>query len=1041
MPIIDAMKKFLFIIISHLISNAFYAQHLDSIFENPAVQEINRMPMRASYFPFESVAKAQKGVQQTSKRFLSLNGLWSFLWKEDYRKLPSDFYKLEFKEVNWKQLPVPSNWEIQGYGIPIYVNASYEFSPKNPNPPDIPDSLAQNAGLYRKTFELPHQWQGQQVYLHLGAVKSAFKLYLNGHFVGVGKDSKLASEFDLTPFLVKGKNLLAMEVRRWTDASYLECQDMWRFSGITRDCYLYTRPKTHFYDLSIISGLDSNYTNGKLTLSAEVWNEDKIDASAYQVSVQLFDKEKLLYEAQKATVGLKKSFGKTVLQFKTQVPQVKAWSAETPYLYRLQIVLHNAEGKVLEAINRFIGFRTVTIEGSNLLVNGQRILFKGVNRHETDPHTGQVVSRETMENDVKQMKALNFNAVRTSHYPNDPYFYELCDQYGLYVMDEANIESHGMHYEMDKALGNDPEWEYAHLLRMKRMLIRDKNHPSVLFWSMGNESGNGWNFYKGYQLLKGLDPSRPIHYELAHYDWNTDIESRMYRRIPFLKEYALSHHSKPFLQCEYAHAMGNSIGNFQEYWNVYEHYPKLQGGFIWDFIDQGIYQTLPNGNKILAYGGDFGNKNTPSDNNFLINGVISSDRSWHPHAYEVRKVQQEIGFTYENNQLKLRNKHFFKDLSNYEVQWQLFREGVPIQSGMLGILAVPPQNETTFKLPPLKTDNTAEYLLRCTAFLKQDEGLLKKGTELAFAEFPITTYSPQKVMTSNTPLEITETAEHILIHNQQYSVTINKRLGKWISFQVNKEELFAPKGLEVCLWRPGTDNDFGANLPKKLEALHEADSKADSIRVRVERVNTEQVKVILQKLLVDRSISYTQELLFEGRPAVTVRNQFSPLKEDKTLAFKIGNHLNLMPFERIQWYGRGPWESYSDRKTAALVGLYEGSIVEQYHPYVRPQETGNKTEVRWAKLSKKKGANLSIYSIEKLLNVNALPYSPEQLFPGIERGQTHSAALTPDKYTHLDIDLQQLGLGGDNSWGHLPMEPYLLYLYQPYEYSYRLEAN
>ena len=704
------------------------------------------------------------------------------------------------------------------------------------------------------------------------------------------------------------------------------------------------------------------------------------------------------------------------------------------------MVLYDAEGRVKEVISRPIGFRTVEIIGANLLVNGKRILIKGVNRHETDPYTGQVVSRESMEKDVMLMKALNFNAVRTCHYPDDPYFYELCDQYGLYVMDEANVESHGMHYEVDKTLANDTQWEYAHLLRMQRMVMRDKNHPSVIIWSMGNEAGNGWNFYKGYRMMKGLDPTRPIHYELAHYDWNTDIESRMYRRIPFLLEYALSHHQKPFLQCEYAHAMGNSLGNFQEYWDVYEHYPKLQGGFIWDFVDQGIYKTLPNGKKILTYGGDYGDKDTPSDNNFLINGVIASDRSLHPHSYEVRKVQQEIGFQYKNNVLTLRNKHFFKDLSNYEIQWKLLKEGKEVQKGSITDLVVLPQTEATIIMPNLLVDKQAEYILQYTAALKEDEGLLKKGTELAFAEFPLTSYQPAKVEEDRTPINIEETSTYILLTNKNFSAKIDKTTGKWTSFKIKKEELFAPEGLEVNLWRPGTDNDFGAGLPKKLQYLQNADSKAREIKVSVESLPSEQVKVTIQKQLVDGSIAYKQELLFNGKPSVIVSNTFKPLKDDKTLTFKIGNHLTLLPFERIQWYGRGPWESYQDRKTSSLVGLYEGSIESQAHPYVRPQETGNKTEVRWAKLMKK-GVTLAIYSTDKLLNVNALPYSPEQLFPGIEKGQTHSGELTLSKNTHLDIDLQQLGLGGDNSWGNLPMEQYLLYLYRPYSYSYRLVAE
>lgn len=1035
------MKKICILAVA-LCSQVMIAQKkpfLDSIFENPKVQEINRLPMRASYFPFEDVAKAKADDLSKSNRYFSLNGQWNFFWNEDYKKLPKDFYQPEFNDNKWDKIPVPANWELLGYGTPIYVNESYEFNRKNPTPPDIPDDINQPVGAYRKEFVIPQSWSGEKIILHLGSVKSAFKLYINGKFVGVGKDSKLSSEFDITPYVSVGKNLLAMEVRRWSDASYFECQDMWRMSGIMRDCYLYTRPNVHLYDINLQALLGNNYADGELTSLIQVWNGTSSNQDKYTVELSLFDdKGNEIYQDKQRTYGLKKSFGKTELYFKTVIPQVKQWSAEVPNLYRLQIVLKDDKNQIKEVVSRNIGFRSVEIKGTDILINGKRVLFKGVNRHDTDPVSGQVISRESMRKDVEVMKALNFNAVRTSHYPNDPYFYELCDKYGLYVMDEANIETHGMHYDLSRTLANEPSWEEGHLMRLKRMVERDKNHPSVIFWSMGNEAGNGWNFYQGYKLVKGMDASRPIHHELAHYDWNTDIESRMYRRIPFLLDYALNNPKKPFLQCEYAHAMGNSLGNFQDYWDVYEKYPALQGGFIWDFADQGIYKKTSDGKTILAYGGDYGDANTPSDNNFLINGVVASDRSYHPHSYEVRKVQQEIGFKYDKGTLILKNKHFFKDLSNYKLQWFLLKNGTIAKQGNIDELYALPQSSYSIQLPLELPKDSNEYILKCVASLKNDEGLLKKGTELAFAEFPLTKYEAAHYSVDKTPIKLEETTNEILLSNANFSVKIDKNLGKWISYQVKKEEFFAPNGLEVNLWRPATDNDFGAGLQKRLKHLQDADSKAQNIVVSTKKMNDGNIQIIINKKLIDNTIDYTQTLTFDGKGSVQVTNSFMPLKEDKTLTFKIGNHLTLTNFETFTWYGRGAWESYQDRKTSALVGLYEGKVKDQFYPYVRPQETGNKSDVRWAKLTKKNGMGLLIQSEGKLLNVNALPYSPKQLFPGLEKGQTHAAELVYDKYTHLDIDLEQLGLGGDNSWGLLPMEKYQLYLYKPYQYSYRI---
>ncbi|GIZ14474.1 glycoside hydrolase family 2 TIM barrel-domain containing protein [Capnocytophaga catalasegens] len=1026
-----------------LVSSKFYAQtksFLDSIFENPSVQEINRLPMRSHYFPFENSEKAQSKDYKSSNRYIDLNGKWKFLWKEDYKQLPQNFFNTTYNDTEWGDIEVPAIWEVNGYGVPIYVNPFYEFAMKNPNPPDIPDSIAQPGGLYRKEFTIPSQWQNEKIYLHLGAVKSAFKLYINGKFVGVGKDSKLPSEFDITSYVTIGKNQIAMEVRRWSDGSFLEAQDMWRLSGITRDCYIYARPQVHLYDIKAQPSLTNGYSDGNLNLFVQIWNETNENKKDYTLQAHLFDNlNQSIWQQEQNIVQLQRKKGKTELHFQAIIPFIKQWSAEIPNLYRLEIILKDNKQQITEVVNLKIGFRSIEIKGSDLLVNGKRIFIKGVNRHETDPYTGQVISKKSMEQDVRLMKTLNLNSVRTSHYPNDPYFYELCDQYGLYVMDEANVETHAMGYHPDRTLATDPIWEEAHTSRVRRMYERDKNFPSIIIWSLGNEAGNGWNFYQAYKQLKGLDPIRPIHYELAHYDWNTDIESRMYRRIPFLINYGLSHPKKPFLLCEYAHAMGNSIGNLQEYWDVFENYPGLQGGYIWDWADQGIFKKTSSGQTILAYGGDFGDKNIPSDNNFLINGVVASDRSLHPHSFEVRKVYQEIGFDFKEDKLLIENKYFFRDLSNFTFSWKLLKNGVSFKQGIIKNVTILARNKNYYSLPISSLlDNKNEYFLQIEASLKEKEGLLPANTPLAFAEFQLNSYQKPLYEVDTTPIMVQNSDKEIILKNKNFLATFSKEKGRLITYKTSKN-ILESDGLFLNLWRPATDNDFGAGLPEKLKNLRYVDQNAKIENIEITNLNDGQKQILISKKLLNESISFVQTLTFDGKGSVLINNSLTPLKESQELTFKIGNHLTLSnDFVYIEWYGRGPWENYEDRKTASFVGLYKGTIDEQYHQYVRPQESGNKTQVRFAKLLRKDGSGFLIQSESNLLNINVLPYSPASLYPGEQKGQTHSAELIKDQYIHLDIDLRQLGLGGDNSWGNFPMEKYLLYLHRPYSYSYRI---
>lgn len=1037
----NSLKHSFFIFLTLACSFSFAQPHLDSLFENPAIQEINRLPMRASYFAYESDALSKSGDTAHSARYLSLNGMWRFHWVNRPEKLDKDFYTTSYNDKGWTNFPVPANWEFKGYGIPIYTNIPYEFAPKNPNPPDIPDENDQPAAGYRKTFNLPVAWKGMKVYLHLGAVKSAFRLYVNGREVGLGKDSKLESEFDLTDYVKEGDNLIAMEVRRWTDASYLECQDFWRLSGITRDCYVYARPTVHLYDFFAKPFLTNDFKDGSLDVEVQAWNESNFSAGNYKIQVQLYDENgNEVINASKKTYGLERTNGsKTELHFHNTFSNAKQWSAEIPSLYTLQLSLLSDKNEVIEVINKKIGFRNIEIKNGQLLVNGKAIYVKGVNRHETDPYTNQVVSHERMLQDITEMKKMNINAVRDCHYPDDPYWYDLCDKYGLYMIDEANVETHGMGYDVKHTLANDPTWELAHLTRMKRMVLRDKNHPCVIMWSMGNEAGNGHNFYQGYHLIKGMDPSRPIHYERAELDWNTDVFCPMYPNPSYLEEYAKTNPSRPMIMCEYAHAMGNSVGNFKEYWDIIERYPSLQGGFIWDWVDQGMELTK-NGKKVWGYGGDWGPEGTPSDNNFLCNGLVAPDRIWNPHAYEVQHVYQNIKFNLTDakaGQLNVKNGYIFKNLEDYSLSFKVFADGKLVQEGAPVQLHTRAGETETLTLPIKPIDEKTEYYLQVYVTAKNSQ-LLENNTVLAKDEFNLGGNRSFTYTASKTKITTTDNADLLELKNKIFSLKFDKKTGNTISYKVKGKEIFTT-ALQPNFWRAGNDNDYGANFQKRLLEWKDAGSKT----VLTSLSSTIQdedgwVKVTIVKSLLNGDATYTQQIMVDGNGAMKVINAFNAQKGKHEMLMRFGNH-SLLPkdFVNIQWYGRGPAENYQDRKTNTFVGLYGGLIKDQYYPYVRPQESGNKTDVRWARITGKDGSGIMIASIDTLLNINALPYSAEQLFSGPQKQQKHSGELEPDKNVHLDIDLEQMGVGGIDSWGAWPLEKYRL-PYKDYHYSYMI---
>lgn len=1033
------MYRFKSLVIFLMLGTPVIGQTLNPDWEDPSVYQINRLPMRAAYFPYESLDKAVKGDKIQSERFQSLNGMWKFSWVNHPNKRAKDFYKTDFDDSRWVEFPVPTNWEFKGYGTPIYTNSGYEFNIDNPTPPDIPDSL-NPVGSYRKKFTVTEKWKDMQVYIHLGAVKSAFYIWVNGQKVGYSEDSKLEAEFDITPFVKQGENIVALEVYRWSDASYLECQDFWRLSGITRDVYLYARPKAHLYDYKAIATLDQAYQNGLLNLEVELENLTNSKNSDYSCDITLSDSKgtPILNKSEVFSESSVES-KKVKVNIQATIPSVKAWSAEIPNLYTLTILLKDKSGSIVEAISRKTGFRTVEIKGRDFLVNGKRIYIKGVNRHETHPVTNQVVTREQMLEDIKLMKMFNINAVRTCHYPNDPEWYDLCDEYGLYLIDEANIETHGMGYDLDKTLANNPAWAAAHLERFSRMMIRDKNYPSIITWSLGNEAGNGYNFYKCYEWGKNYDTSRPIQYEGARKQWNTDIFCPMYPSPSYLISYSLSNQTRPLIMCEYAHSMGNTLGNFKEYWDIIESYPCLQGGFIWDWVDQGMWLEK-NGKKFYGYGGDWGPKGTPSDNNFMCNGIVQPDRKPNPQAWEMKKMYQNIkfkSFDLKTGELVVANGYFFRDLSNFNLKWILLENGVAKKEGLINDINVKPGESKTVKVD-LKYNylQDKDYTLQVYANTKAEELLIPANHEQAKEEFILfesnrAQYSPDK-----SQISVNDNSENIVVSGKDFEIKVSKSNGLISSYLYKGKKLFE-SGPQANFWRPANDNDFGADLQTKLLEWKNAGKEGKLINVSLKK-NYSEVEITSDISIFNGDASIRMIYKIDGKGSVLVKTDFKALKGEHQMMFKFGNHI-ILPnnFKTIEWYGRGPVESYWDRKTNAFLGVYKGDIKDQYHPYIRPQESGNKTDVRWAKMSTSSGYGFTVQFVDNYLFVNALPYSPDQLYPGETKGQTHSLELESDKYIHLDVDYKQMGVGGIDSWWSLPLVQYRL-PYMDYSYSYRI---
>jgi beta-galactosidase len=1005
--------------------------------------EQNRMPMHASFFTFESEALAAKDDWEQSKNYQSLNGDWKFKWVEKPADLPADFEKNNYDDSKWPLFKVPANWELNGYGFPLYCTSGFEFAylMRRLEPPAIPLSFDPTA-VYRREVTISADWDGRQVVLHIGAAKSNLSVWVNGKYVGYGEDSKLPSEFDITPYLQKGKNLITLKVMRWCDANYIEDQDMWRLSGITRSCYLVARNPVHLYDVELKPDLDKAYKNATLHVSLLL---NKQPANAVTAEVLLMKDNKVITTASHP-------FDSVKLSFAMPVTAPLLWTAETPELYQAIIKIKGAGNQLLETTSQQVGFRNIKIKNGLLLVNGQPILIKGVNRHETNSITGHVISKEAMVKDILLMKQYNINSVRTSHYPNSELWLELCDQYGLYVIDEANIESHGMGYDITYTMANRPSWVNAHLLRVQRMMERDKNHPSIILWSMGNEAGNGYNFYSCYLWMKQRDSSRPIQYERAVADyrkfvweWDSDIIDPMYPTPGGMLEYVKNnpHPKRPFIMCEYAHAMGNSLGNFTDYWQVIrDHKNIFQGGYIWDFVDQCFQRVNEKGDTVYTYGGDYEPQEAITDWNYAAKGIFYANRTPYPHAWEMKKVYQDIHIKLVGtDSISIYNEKFFTDLSAVTLQWEVVVDGKKQQTGMISDVNVLPQQSKTFYLPYKKVA-VGEAFLNLTFISKQSQPLVPAGHVLATEQLAISpAYKTQVAINNEGRIFSKAEAGLLTIHSDKASVVFDKATGTIRQYSYKGVSLLdtAFRG-KPNFWRAPNDNDFGANTPQRLHAWKEATIRQDLVTFSDSISNGLAIVKASYKLA---GVYATLQVQYTINAAGKILVQQS-IKANKDSLGKVA----VMPrfgmqwilpqgFNQVEYYGRGPQENYQDRNFSAPVGLYRQTVDQQFFPYVVPQETGNKTDVRWYRISNAKGKGLLIAS-DSLLSISALHYFDSDLDDGMQRHQRHATDLVKRPQTQLNIDWKQMGVGGIDSWRSMPMQQYLL-PYGDYHFSYLMQ--
>ena len=1011
------------------------------------VNEINRLPLHTMHFAYDPNDFPGTGAEYLDKKksmnYLSLEGTWKFNWVANADERPTDFYKTDLDDSKWNNIQMPGNWEMLGYGQPEYVNVGFAWRGHfDQQPPAVP-TKDNHVGSYRREINIPSNWDGKRVIAHFGSVTSNIYLYVNGKFAGYAEDSKVAAEFDITPFLKKGKNLIAFQTFRWCDGSWCEDQDFWRLSGPARENYLYARSKDHrLLDVRVETDLKNNYKDGYLNITAKVQGNTLAYFGLYDPD----GKEVIVTGTDNVRNG--------VAKYQLRVKNVRKWSAETPNLYTLVVSPIQNGGMYLpyEIVQVKVGFRKVEIKNKQFLVNGQPVLLKGADRHEIDPDEGYNVSEQRMIQDIMMMKRMNINAVRTSHYPNDPRWYDLCDKYGLYVVAEANQESHGFQYG-DDAAAKKPEFAKQIMERNQHNVSMFYNHPSIVTWSMGNETVMGDNFLKAYKWIKSQDKTRPVQYEQAGRGEGTDIFCPMYYSVAASEKYAKDPNSPmPLIQCEYNHTMGNSGGNLSDYWNLIRKYPILQGGFDWDFVDQALHRNIVKPMSILpykmnneelrkieyCYGGDY-NKYDPSDNNFNCNGIIGPDRQMNPHAYEVAYQYQNIWakmVNAETGEVSVHNENFFRDLSNYALAWSLEEDGVETQNGTIADLDVPAQQTKNFTIPYDKSKiKGKEVFLNIDFRLKEAEPLLTAGQVMAYAQLPVVTKQAcsgdcSKMLAQGHGKKKMKLAAKknnvVAVTTPNLTFKIDRSTGLISEYAYNGKSLLGEGGtLKPNFWRAPTDNDMGAGLQKKFKAWKNPQMNLKNIDVKKDK-KTNSVTILtsfdMPEVQGQMDITY---VVFANTGAVKVTEDFKATEGAKVSdMFRFGM-LMQMPYtmEKSNYYGRGPIENYSDRKDCMRIGVYTDDADNQYFPYIRPQESGTKSDIRWWKQTDATGLGLQVKSCTPFY-ASAIHFDTEELDDGDDKEQRHSFDLKKSKFTNLFLDSAHMGVGGENSWGAWPLEKY-----------------
>ncbi len=1009
------------------------------VWRDAGVNQQNRLARHAHFFGFENAEKA-KGDKKQSDRYLSMEGKWKFNFVRNHQDAPQGFYALKYDDSKWADFPVPGLFEMEGYGDKIYKNMGYAWCTTFKNDPPYIGETNNYTGSYRRTFDLPASWKGQEVYFYVGSATSNLSVWVNGKYVGYSEDSKVAAEFNITKYLKPGKNLIAMQIMRWCDGSYLEDQDFWRFTGIAREVYLYATPKVHIQDVFVKQ--DYVEGNGVLNVDVKLAGKANLEASLYDAA------------GNAVAEGLK--FNVSSLMF--NVPNAKPWTAETPYLYTLEIAVKKG-AETTEVIKQKVGFRNIEIKGGQLLVNGQPILIKGADRHELDPDGGYIVSVDRMIQDIKIMKQLNINAVRTCHYPDDPRWYDLCDEYGIYLTAESNLESHGMGYR-EHTLAKNPAFAKAHLERQEGNMMTYKNHPSIIVWSLGNEAGYGPNFEKAYDWVKAYDNTRPCQFEQARHDGKTDIFCPMYMGYEDCEKYAQGDNPRPLIQCEYAHAMGNSMGGFKEYWDIIRKYPKYQGGYIWDFVDQGLRdKSKITGKEIFTYGGDYG-RYPATDHNFNCNGIIAPDRRLNPHAHEVQYYYQNVWVEdkgLKDGKFEIYNENFFKTLDDLELEW--FVGGAAAgghhhggnrpagitfgHGGKMDISGIAPQQRKVMTCEEMQKIITKmmghhgdQELFVIFQFKAKDaQPLIEKGQVLARQQFVLNPYKYPTLNIKHETLNIEETESYVKLDAAGTTLTIGKWSG-WIDYLDvdGKPMLCDHQSIVPEFWRAPTDNDYGAGLQHRLGVW-----KNPQMKLKECKVDGNTVTSTFDMPSVKATLVMTYTLTAEGE--VIVREQLKADKDAKVAPmFRYGMQLQMpKEFDAIKYYGRGPVENYCDRNSSEFIGFYENKVADEYYSYVRPQESGNHTDIRWFRVVNAEGNGLEFYS-NAPMEASALNFLTEDLDDGVTKDKVigrHSGDLIERPLTQVHIQQRQMGLGCVNSWGAWPRAEYQM-PYKDYDFTFAI---